>query len=118
MIDFEKLDRLEEQAATANDTLRSLFARYRARIASASDRRRAALARAQEGYKAMTLAELATVNDAQLKAAGVDLDALTAAFRDLRAGADLLAEHERQAAANNDAQALLHTLRVHAGRDQ
>lgn len=119
-VDFEKLeklDRIEEQAATAHDALRSLFSRYRGRIESAGKRRQTALESAKSGYRSLSLAELATVSHDELKAADVDMAALAAAFRDLKAADELRLEHERLAAANREAFALLQSLRTYVGRN-
>jgi phage gp37-like protein len=116
-IDREKLDRIQERTETGSDALRSLFARYRGRLDTANEKRRTAVFNARSEFQTMSLARLAQVSQAELIAGKVDVATLAAAFRDVKAADDLLAEHGRQSAAMRDSLALLRSLRSYAGRE-
>jgi hypothetical protein len=115
-IDFEKLDLIEDRHAAGNDAVRALFQRYRERVLSAEQKRQAAVFHAHARFEAMSLARLACVPEEELTAERVDVVTLAKAFRDQKAAAELLAEHGRQAAAQQTAGTLLNSLRSFAGR--
>jgi len=117
--DLEKLDRIEERAASANAVLSATFDRYRQRINSAAEKRQRALSApaAQYSFGHMSLAELARVSPEDLAALGADNSLLTSAFRDLKAAGEIYAEYQRMTPGVQQQVGLAHRLRRHVGRE-
>lgn len=116
-IDVSKLQRLEDEAAAANDALEGRFARYLDRTYSGRALHRQAIQRAadMEHYAAhLSFADLAALPAEEMEAAGIALDLVERAAIEFESAATLFAEWQRENAIQAQRRALVGRLREYA----